>query len=134
MVVMFDVTDPVEREHAMANREATPARHDWKAVLTSDEDGFRALLQTVVQEVLEAEMTEALQAEKGERTASRLGHRSGYYDRKLVTRIGVLELRVPQDRAGRFSPEPFRRYQPPGKRLGAALAGMYGQGRPARQG
>jgi hypothetical protein len=44
MVVMFNVTDPVEREHAMANRKATPARLDWKAVLTSDEDGFRALL------------------------------------------------------------------------------------------
>ena len=86
MVVMFNVTDPVEREHAMANRKATPARLDWKAVLTSDADGFRALLQTVVQEVLEAEMTEALQAEKNERTASRLGHRSGYYERKLVTR------------------------------------------------
>src|SRR5258707_4127543 len=69
MVVMFNLTDPVEREHAMANGKATPARLDWKAVLTSDdEDGFRALLQTVVQEVLEAEMTEALQAEKGERT------------------------------------------------------------------
>ena len=95
MVVMFNVTDPREREHAMANREVTPARHDWKAVLTSDVDGFRALLQTVVQEVLEAEMTEALQAEKGERTASRLRRRSGYYDRKLVSRIGVLELRVP---------------------------------------
>lgn len=79
----------------MANREATPARHDWKAVLASDEDGFRALLQTVVQEVLEAEMTEALQAEKGERTASRLGHRSGYYDRKLVTRIGPPPLSAP---------------------------------------
>src|SRR6266581_887732 len=26
MVVMFNVTDPVEREHAMANRKATPAR------------------------------------------------------------------------------------------------------------
>jgi putative transposase len=55
----------------MANREATPARLDWKAVLTSDEDGFRALLQTVVQEVLEAEMTEALQAEKGAGVAGR---------------------------------------------------------------
>src|SRR5260221_13698010 len=111
MVVMFNVTDPVEREHAMANREATPARHDWKAVLASDEDGFRALLQTVVQEVLEAEMTEALQAEKGERTASRLGHRSGFYDRKLVTRVGVLELRVPQDRAGGAPPGVFWREQ-----------------------
>ncbi len=128
MVVMFDVTAPVEREHAMAKREATPAQFDWKAVLTSDEDGFRALLQTVVQEVLEAEMTEALQAEKNERTASRLGHRSGYYDRKLVTRIGVLELRVPQDRAGRFSTELFERYQRSEKALVAALAEMYVQG------
>jgi putative transposase len=128
MVVMFNVTDPREREHAMANREVTPARHDWKAVLTSDVDGFRALLQTVVQEVLEAEMTEALQAEKGERTAGRLGHRLGYYDCKLVTRIGVLELRVLQDRAGRFSTELFERYQRSEKALVAALAEMYVQG------
>ena len=128
MVVMFNVTDPVEREHAMANRKATPARLDWKAVLTSDADGFRALLQTVVQEVLEAEMTETLQAEKNERTANRLGHRSGYYDRKLVTRVGVLELRVPQDRAGRFSTELFERYQRSEKALVAALAEMYVQG------
>jgi putative transposase len=128
MMVMFNVTAPVERDHTMANREVTPARLDWKAVLTSDADGFRALLQTVVQEVLEAEMSEALQAEKGERTASRLGHRSGYYDRKLVTRVGLLELRVPQDRTGRFSTELFERYQRSEKALVAALAEMYVQG------
>jgi hypothetical protein len=40
-------------------------------------------------------MAEALGAEKGERTSSRLGYRSGYYGRTLVTRIGKLELRVP---------------------------------------
>src|SRR5260370_25942952 len=132
MVVMFDVTAPVEREHAMAKREATPAQFDWKAVLTSDEDGFRALLQTVVQEVLEAAMTEALQAEKNERTASRLGHRSGYYDRKLVTPVGVLELRVPQDQAGGFSAKLFEGYQRSEEALvagvAAALAGMGGEG------
>ncbi|PBB28996.1 hypothetical protein CK222_30320 [Mesorhizobium sp. WSM3866] len=27
-----------------------------------------------------------------------------------MTRVGVLELRVPQDRAGRFSTELFERY------------------------
>ena len=112
----------------MAKHEATPAQLDWKALVTSGEDGFRALLERVVQEVLEAEMTETLQAEKNERTASRLGHRSGYYDRKLVTRVGVLELRVPQDRAGRFSTELFERYQRSEKALVAALAEMYVQG------
>ncbi|RRH92152.1 hypothetical protein EH240_31025 [Mesorhizobium tamadayense] len=39
------------------------------------------MLQTVVQETLEAEMTVAIGAEKGERTAERVGYRSGYYER-----------------------------------------------------
>ena len=60
-------------------------------------------MRTALQEVLEAEMTEALGAEKGERAAGRQGYRSGYYGRTLITRVGKLELRVPQDRTGRFS-------------------------------
>jgi hypothetical protein len=40
--------------------------------------------------VLEAEMTEALGAEKGERASGRQGYRSGYYDRTLITRVGSL--------------------------------------------
>jgi putative transposase len=97
-------------------------------LLLSDADGFRSVLQAVVQETLEAEMTEALQAHKSERTAARLAYRSGYYERQLVTRVGVLELRVPQDRAGRFSTELFERYQRSEKALVAALAQMYVQG------
>ena len=41
-------------------------------------------------------MDEALGAGKGERTAGRLGYRSGHYTRSLVTRVGKLELRGPQ--------------------------------------
>jgi transposase-like protein len=55
-------------------------------------------------------MEEALQAEKGERSEGRLGYRSGYYGRSLITRVGKLELRVPQDRQGRFRSEVFERY------------------------
>jgi transposase-like protein len=62
-----------------------------------------------MQEMPEAEMTDALGAEKGDRTMARLGYRSGYYIRTLVTRVGKLELRVPQDRDGRFSTELFQR-------------------------
>jgi putative transposase len=58
----------------------------------------------------------------------RLGYRSGYYGRTLITRIGKLELRVPQDRAGRFSTELFERYQRSERALVAALAEMYVQG------
>ncbi|MER8969382.1 IS256 family transposase, partial [Mesorhizobium sp. M0808] len=108
----------------MTNREVRLSRGELKALLLSDEDGFRQALQSVVQEVLEAEMTEAIGAEKGERTS----YRSGYYERKLVTRVGVLELRVPQDRAGRFSTELFERYQRSEKALVSALVEMYVQG------
>ena len=81
-----------------------------------------------MQEMLEAEMTDALGAEKGERSAARLGYRSGYYSRTLITRVGKLELRVPQDRDGRFSTELFERYQRSEQALVATLAEMYVQG------
>jgi hypothetical protein len=37
-------------------------------------------------------MTEALGADKGERAAGRLGYRSGYYGRMLITRVCVFEV------------------------------------------
>jgi putative transposase len=67
-------------------------------------------------------------AEKGERTAGRQSYRSGYYGRTLITRVGKLELRVPQDRAARFSTELFERYQRSERALVTALAEMYVQG------
>jgi len=95
-----------------------------------DEDGdfLKPMVQLVVQQVLEAEMSEVVGAEKGERTEGRQGYRSGYYRRSLVTRVGKIELRVPQDRAGRFSTEVFARYQRSEKALVSALTEMYLQG------
>jgi transposase-like protein len=71
-----------------------------KQLLRGSPDGLRELVRVVLQETLEAEMTDALGAGKGERTTDRLGYRSGYDSRTLVTRVGKLELRVPQDREG----------------------------------
>ena len=65
---------------------------------------------------------------RGERTLGRLGYRAGCYGGTLVTRVGKLELRVPQDREGRFSTELFERYQRSERALVAALAEMYVQG------
>src|SRR5438270_11610020 len=73
-------------------------------------------------------MAEALQAGKGERSEQRWGYRSGYYGRTLVTRVGKIELRVPQDRQGRFRTEVFERYQRSEKALVAAMLEMYVQG------
>ena len=101
---------------------------DLKGLLAGDEDFVRAAVEAVVQAALEAEMSEAIGAEKGERTETRVSYRSGYYSRSLITRVGTLELRVPQDRMGRFSTELFERYQRSEKALVGTLAEMYVQG------
>lgn len=115
----------------MARKQNKPTAEEWKAALVElvkEGDYLRGLVEEVVQQILEAEMDEAVGAQKGERTATRLGYRSGYYHRTLVRRVGKLELRVPQDRQGRFRTEVFERYQRSEKALVGALAEMYGQG------
>ena len=112
----------------MTQKNSNKSIKELQAMLAKDEDLLRPLVQIAVQEFLEAEMNEALGAGKSERSAERLGYRSGYYPRKLITRVGTLELRVPQDRQGRFSTEIFERYQRSEKALVAALVEMYVQG------
>lgn len=112
----------------MTQKNSNKSIRELQALMTKDEDILRPLVQIAVQEFLEAEMNEALGAGKSERSAGRQGYRSGYYPRKLITRVGTLELRVPQDRQGRFSTEIFERYQRSEKALVAALVEMYVQG------
>ena len=112
----------------MTKSEPRPALAVVKDLIAAQPDSLREVVRAVMQEMLEAEMTDALGAEKGERTPARLGYRSGYYTRTLVTRVGKLELRVPQDRDGRFSTELFERYQRSEQALVATLAEMYVQG------
>ena len=109
-------------------RKQNTAKPDWKAVMGEDPDFMKVLVREVVQQVLEAEMDDALCAEKGQRSETRRGYRSGYYSRSLITRVGKIELRVPQDRQGQFRTEFFERYQRSEKALVGALTEMYVQG------
>jgi putative transposase len=127
-LVMFDVTNPVERAHTMTKRQVKSEVTTIKAILSSDDDFLRTAVRTAIQSALEAEMTEALAAERSERVGSRLGYRSGFYSRSLITRVGTIELRVPRDRFGLFSTELFERYQRSERALVSALAEMYVQG------
>jgi len=99
-----------------------------KTVLMEQPDFLQPVVQAAVQSILEVEMEECLQAGKHERSEGRLGYRSGYYRRRLITRVGTLVLRVPQDRAGQFSTQVFEQYQRSEKALVASLAQMYVQG------
>jgi putative transposase len=89
---------------------------------------MRVLVERVVQQVLEAEMSSFLQADSYERTGERRGYRNGYKPRLLKTRVGELELLVPKDRDGQFQTELFERYQRSEKALVLAVMQMYVEG------
>ena len=73
-------------------------------------------------------MTEHVGAAPYERTHKRTGQRNGYKPRALRTRVGTLNLSMPQDREGTFSTRLFSRYQRNEKALVLALMEMYVEG------
>jgi transposase-like protein len=76
-------------------------------------DFLRESLGWIVQQLMEAEVSELVGAEHGERAPEeRLTHRNGYRARRWDTRAGELELAIPKLRRGSYFPsflEPRRR-------------------------
>jgi putative transposase len=111
------------KDHRRISEEAA------QATFLLDEPSFlKEIVERVLQELLEAEMTEHIGAAPYERTENRKGQRNGYKPRTLRTRVGTLNLAVPQDRVGAFSTRLFARYERNEKALVLALMQMYVEG------
>jgi transposase-like protein len=100
---------------AAANEQAPP-------------DLLRAMLGQMMQAAIQAEFDRFMGAGPWERTGERRGWRNGSKRRRLHTRVGTIELRIPKDREGRFQPSLFERYQRSEKAFVLALVEMYIQG------
>jgi putative transposase len=111
----------------MADLQIT-LNQDKLVELFSSQDGLAKLLKPVLDQILEAQLTEHLKAEPHERTDERQGYRNGYRRRDLTTRVGRLELLIPRDRNGTFRPELFERYQRSEQAFILALIEMVLQG------
>lgn len=94
----------------------------------SSEDPLRAMMQELVQTAIEQEFERHIGAGPWQRSPARTGWRNGNKRRRLKTRVGTLELRIPQDREGRFQPTLFGRYERSEQALVLALIEMYLQG------
>jgi putative transposase len=99
-----------------------------QGILLDDPTFLKEIVERVLQELLEAEMSEHIGAAPYERTGTRTGRRNGYKPRALRTRVGTLNLLVPQEREGTFSTRLFARYQRNEKALVLALMEMYVEG------
>jgi transposase-like protein len=96
--------------------------------LLDEETFMQEVIADFCQRLLEHEITASLRAAPYARTENRTGYRNGYKPRTLKTRVGRLELLVPQDRSGQFHTGLFARYQRNEKALVLALQESYLQG------
>lgn len=96
-------------------------------------DLIRGATRVVMEEIMQEELAQFLQAEWGESTPSRKGYRNGSYTRDLVTATGQIEdLTVPRDREGQFHTQAFERYSRYEPQVAAALTEMFVSGTSAR--
>jgi putative transposase len=65
---------------------------------------IRALVQRMLQELIEAEATAHIGAEPGEHAETRTTWRNGHRDRLLTTQAGDVDLAIPKVRTGSFFP------------------------------
>jgi transposase-like protein len=110
------------KDHLRADKEST------QQILLDDPEFLQKIVERTLQQILEAEMIAHVGAAPYERTDERRGQRNGYKPRTLKTRVGTLNLLVPQDREGTFSTRLFARYQRNEKALILALMEMYVEG------
>jgi transposase-like protein len=92
--------------------------------LLTDHKGLQGLAETVLNQVLEAQVTDHLGAQRYERSVAREAYRTGYRLRMLTTRVGPLVLHVLQVRDGSLSTALFARYQRSEETLVLALMEM----------
>jgi len=91
-------------------------------------EGMRKVMGTLLNEAMKAERVEFLKAQPYERTVERLGYANGFKDKNLQTRMGVLELDIPQVRGLSFYPRSLEKGCRSEKALKLALAEAYIQG------
>lgn len=93
-----------------------------------DENSLARMIEISIRNVLEAELTEHLGAQRYERSDERRGQRNGTKPRTMNSRLGKLHFQVPQSRDSSFSPSVFDRYQRSERALVAAMQEMMVQG------
>jgi putative transposase len=118
-----------QKETPMASDKMTAddSRSDAtkQAFLVNDPGFMQDVVRKFLQNLLEQEMTDYLRATPYERSAGRLGYRSGHRPRKLVTRAGTMSLDVPTERTGHFRTAVFDRYQRSEQAFVLTLQEMY---------
>jgi transposase-like protein len=98
-------------------------------MLAANKDNkFSRVIETVVNEAMKLERTQALQAEPYERTNERTGYANGFKDKTLALATGKVLLKIPQVRGLEFYPSCIEKGIRSERSLKLAIAEMYVKG------
>jgi putative transposase len=102
-------SDKVELQSFNLTGEETPMTDDRLplvelAAKSGDPDFLRAIAESVLQLIMEADVDGLIGVGRFERGESRQTWRNGYRDRSLDTRLGTLNLKIPKMRTGAYFP------------------------------
>lgn len=114
----------------MAKRNDSIDKLDLQEVF-QEKEGLNQIVERVVQQVLKEEAASHVGAGPYERSKKRRGYRNGTKPRTIQTRIGELNLDIPQVRDcedGPYSPSMFLKWQRSEKALLTTCAEIYFQG------
>ena len=88
----------------MAQKNHTTNLTELLLQCVAQPDPMLSMLEWLCSQLMEAEVSQQLGAEKSERAESRSGYRCGYRPRRLDTRMGTMYLMVPKVRQGGYIP------------------------------
>jgi len=100
-------------------------RIDQDQVRSHVEEVVRSTVEETLNALLDAEADELCGARRYERSPERLDTRSGHYRRKLLTKAGNVELKVPRLRSLPFETQIIERYRRRESSVEEALVEMY---------
>lgn len=96
-------------------------------------DFAKELIAPVLQEMLEGEMESHLGYSKHHASGKNSGNsRNGYSKKKLKSKYGEMDISVPRDRKGDFTPEAVRKYQTVDNAVEEKIISMYAKGMTTR--
>jgi putative transposase len=91
-------------------------------------DGMAQIMELLVNECMKIERQQALGVGPYQRSEARRGQANGFKPKRLKTRVGPLQLLVPQVRGAKFYPRVLERGSRSERALTLALAEMYVEG------
>lgn len=108
--------------------ESTAIDHVLQLLADEGFDGMAQALQLLLNEAMKLERSQTLGAAPYERTEARRGHANGFKPKTVHSRLGELQLQVPQTRGVEFYPSALERGERSERALKLAVAEMYVQG------